>query len=66
MRTSRRNVTAYKPRTPRERRRTILCIDDDSVGSALRQAVLQHAGYRVLIATSGTQGLETAKRHRVD
>lgn len=50
----------------RQRRRTILCIDDDVVGSTLRQALLQRAGYRVLIAASGTQGLEMAKRHRVD
>lgn len=55
-----------RTRKPGQRRRTILCIDDDAVGSTLRQALLQRAGYRVLIAASGTQGLEIAKCHRVD
>lgn len=56
------------PESPKSlvRKATILCIDDDVVGSTLRQAVLQSAGYRVLIATNATQGLEMAKQHRVD
>ena len=66
MRRSNRQVNVDSARLPRQRRRTILCIDDDVVGSTLRQALLQRAGYRVLIAASGTQGLEMAKRHRVD
>jgi CheY-like chemotaxis protein len=66
MRRSRRQIDADNARMLKQRRRTILCIDDDVVGSTLRQALLQRAGYRVLIAASGTQGLEMAKRHRVD
>jgi len=66
MRRPRPSANAVKPRPPRQRKSTILCIDDDAVGSALRQAVLQRAGYRVLIAASGTQGLEMAKRHSVN
>jgi CheY-like chemotaxis protein len=66
VRRSRRNLTAYKSRMRRQRKPTILCIDNDVVGSTLRQALLQRAGYRVLTAGSGTQGLEMAKCHRVD
>src|SRR5207237_9400247 len=66
MRRPRRKPKAVKPRPPRQRKSTILCIDDDAVGSALRQAVLQRAGYRVLIAASGTQGLEMAKCQNAD
>jgi CheY-like chemotaxis protein len=66
MRRSRRDVNANKVREPKRHRLTILCIDDDLVGSKLRQAILQRAGYRVLIAASATQGLEIAKCHRVD
>jgi CheY-like chemotaxis protein len=61
-----RNVNAHTPRKPRHRRRTILCIDDDVVGSTLRQSLLQRAGYRVLVAASGTHGLELAKCRHVD
>lgn len=66
MRRPRRTPAAVKARTPRQRKQTILCIDDDAVGSTLREAVLRRAGYRVLIAASGTQGLEMAKRQRAD
>ena len=37
---------------------TILCIDDDRTGVNLRKAVLQSAGYSVLIATSGREAIE--------
>ena len=66
MRKMRRNVNAHSPRKPGQRRRTILCIDDDVVSSTLRQSVLQRAGYRVLAAASGTHGLEIAKCRHVD
>jgi CheY-like chemotaxis protein len=37
---------------------TILCIDDDKTGVNLRKAVLQSAGYSVLMATSGREAIE--------
>jgi CheY-like chemotaxis protein len=36
---------------------TILCIDDDEVGLQVRKMLLEQAGYQVLSASSGTQGL---------
>jgi CheY-like chemotaxis protein len=63
---ARRLVNPDNTRRLKQRRRTILCIDDDAIGSALRKALLERAGYRVLIAGSGTQGLEMAKCHRID
>ena len=37
---------------------TILCIDDDKIGVYLRKAVLQSAGYSVLMASSGREAIE--------
>jgi CheY-like chemotaxis protein len=36
----------------------ILCIDDEPVGLQVRKMLLQHQGYEVLTALSGTEGLE--------
>ena len=39
--------------------RTILCVDDEETALRLRQRLLESAGYRVLTAKSGMQGITT-------
>ena len=45
---------------------TILCIDDEALGLQIRRTVLEHAGYRVLIAEDGPTGLTLFRGHAVD
>jgi CheY-like chemotaxis protein len=45
---------------------TILCIDDEALGLRIRKTVLEHAGYRVLIAEDGLTGLTLFRGHAVD
>jgi CheY-like chemotaxis protein len=44
----------------------VLSIDDDVQGLALRKAVLEHAGHKVLIAVDAESGLELVKASSVD
>jgi CheY-like chemotaxis protein len=44
----------------------VLCVDDSDVALRVRKVLLADAGYNVLIATSGEEGLELFKRHSVD
>ncbi len=44
----------------------ILCIDDADVALRVRKLVLASAGYDVLTAASGEEGLELFKRHPVE
>lgn len=37
---------------------TVLCIDDEQTALQLRQTLLESAGYRVLAAKSGAQGIK--------
>jgi DNA-binding response OmpR family regulator len=46
--------------------RTVLCIDDNSDVLQAEEAILKHAGFAVLLASSGAEGLQLAKNHRVD
>jgi CheY-like chemotaxis protein len=46
-------------------KRTILCIDDDEAALNSRRRMLESAGYRVLYARSGKQGLELLHSERV-
>lgn len=46
--------------------RTLLVIDDDAHTRALFQAALEAAGYRVLVAGSGQEGLHLLQAQRVD
>jgi CheY-like chemotaxis protein len=48
------------------RKAVILCVDDEENPLALRQCVLQTAGYKVLIARSGKEALELAAEHKLD
>ena len=44
----------------------ILCIDDAEVALRVRKLLLTNAGYSVLTAASGEEGLELFKRHPVE
>lgn len=36
----------------------ILCVDDEPIGLRVRKLLLEHAGYSVMTASSGPEGLE--------
>jgi CheY-like chemotaxis protein len=44
----------------------ILCVDDETVGLLVRKTLLEKAGYRVLTAPNGPQGLELFTQNPVD
>jgi CheY-like chemotaxis protein len=44
----------------------ILCVDDEPIPLKLRKLVLEKQGYRVVVATSGSEALETLGRQRID
>ncbi len=46
--------------------KTLLVIDDDEAIRGSYGLALEHAGYRVLTAADGTQGVELARRHLPD
>jgi CheY-like chemotaxis protein len=45
---------------------TVLCIDDEQTALELRQTVLKSAGYKVLAAKCGAEGIKTFRSERVD
>ena len=45
---------------------TILCIDDQPVGLAIRKALLETQGYKVVIAENGPGGIALAREHQID
>lgn len=45
---------------------TILCIDDEALGLEIRKAVLETAGYQVLTATDGPNGLTLFRGNPID
>lgn len=48
------------------KKKTILCIDDESLGLSIRKLMLESEGYRVLTAEDGLQGLAIFQREAVD
>jgi len=44
---------------------TVLCIDDDATGLSTRKMLLESAGYHVIEARSGAEGIELFRSHRV-
>lgn len=48
------------------RRATILCIDDEPTGLALRKMLLEDEGYDVLVASSGHDGLKILQSSQVE
>ncbi len=49
-----------------EKRPVILCIDDAEVALRIRKLLLSSAGYEVLTAPSGEEGLELFRQNLVD
>jgi CheY-like chemotaxis protein len=49
-----------------EQRRTVLLVDDDIDFIAINKSILQRAGYRVITASSGEEGLAMAVAERPD
>jgi two-component system, OmpR family, response regulator ResD len=49
-----------------EQKATILCIDDEEPGRMLRKLLLESAGYEVLTAGSGREGLQLFGSQTVD
>jgi CheY-like chemotaxis protein len=54
------------PSPPKAVRKVVLCIDDELVGLAVRKTLLEHAGYTVLTAPNGPEGLRLFEREVVD
>jgi len=47
-------------------RATILCIDDESAGLLPRKLLLESAGYRVIEARSGEEGIKLFQSEKID
>ncbi len=43
----------------------ILCVDDEPIGLRVRKLMLEHAGYEVLTASSGLEGLSVFSQESV-
>ncbi len=46
--------------------KTVLCVDDETIGLRVRKLMLEGHGFNVLTATSGQQGLEIFDHNNVD
>jgi len=46
--------------------KTVLCVDDETIGLRVRKLMLEGAGFHVLTATSGQQGLDVFDTNNVD
>jgi len=44
----------------------VLCIDDDEIALRVRKLLLGSAGYEVLVAVSGEEGVEVLRQNPVD
>lgn len=45
---------------------TVLCIDDENIGLMSRRLLLESAGYQVIEARSGPDGIQVFQSHKVD
>jgi CheY-like chemotaxis protein len=48
------------------RQRTVLCVDDETIGLRVRKIMLEGHGFQVLTATSGQQGISLFEQNKVD
>jgi len=55
-----------RPLSPDSIRPVILCVDDAEIALRVRKLLLTIAGYQVVTAASGEEGLELFKRDAVD
>src|SRR5271166_6781206 len=46
--------------------KTVLCVDDETIGLRVRKLMLEGAGFNVLTATSGQQGIDMFDTNDVD
>ena len=46
--------------------KTVLCVDDETIGLRVRKLMLEGRGFRVLTAINGQQGIELFDQHQVD
>jgi CheY-like chemotaxis protein len=46
--------------------KTVLCVDDETIGLRVRKLMLEGAGFNVLTASSGQQGLDMFEANDVD
>ena len=46
--------------------KTVLCVDDETIGLRVRKLMLESHGFRVLTAVDGQQGLKLFRDHQVD
>lgn len=47
-------------------KKTLLCVDDETIGLKVRKIVLERQGYNVLTASDGSAGLHAFADHNVD
>ena len=47
-------------------KKTLLCVDDETVGLHVRKIILERQGYHVLTASEGAAGLDVFHDHDVD
>ena len=59
--TSESETVARKMKTP-----VVLCIDDELIGLRVRRILLERAGYTVLGALDGSEGIELFSQHPID
>src|SRR5271169_4889581 len=48
------------------RQKTVLCVDDETIGLRVRKIMLENHGLRVLTASDGQQGIELFEQNKVD
>jgi CheY-like chemotaxis protein len=48
------------------RQKTVLCVDDETIGLRVRKIMLESHGFHVLTATDGQQGIALFERNKVD
>ncbi len=48
------------------RQKTVLCVDDETIGLRVRRIMLESHGFHVLTATNGQEGIALFDQHDVD
>ncbi len=48
------------------RQKTVLCVDDETIGLRVRKIMLESHGFQVLTATNGQEGIALFEQHDVD
>jgi CheY-like chemotaxis protein len=48
------------------RQKTVLCVDDETIGLRVRKIMLENHGLHVLTASDGQQGIELFEQNKVD